>query len=47
MKTTEKKIPRKSGELVVREKLRDLNEALKTTDLTIVYESVGLPVPKK
>ena len=31
----------KSGEQVIREKLKDLNEALKTADLTIVYESVS------
>ena len=31
---------RKTGHQVVQEKLRDLNESLKTADLTIVYESI-------
>ena len=47
MKTAEKRPTRKSGEQVIQEKLKDLNEYLKTADLTIVYESMGLPVPKK
>ena len=39
--TKKPSVPPKSGEQVIREKLKDLNEALKTADLTIIYESVS------
>lgn len=31
---------RKTGHQVIQEKLKDLNESLKTADLSIVYESI-------
>ena len=47
MKTNSVTPPRKNGNQVIREKLKDVNEYLKTVDLTIVYESVGTQTNSK
>lgn len=38
---------RKTGEQLIHQQVKELNEYLKTVDLTIVYESVGTQITQK